>query len=155
MYYDGVKAIIESTDLRSLRDLHLEIMDGEQLLTLVFVVDESRKDYSDGSTPAQVHLTDGVSHRTLVPTPKPEPEPAQEEPASEPELPLQEAPATDRPPTIEEGGPVEVLTGDAADAALAVEPQPLPEAPVDEERTFSTEPITVGDFQIVPSPRPE
>lgn len=58
--------------------------------------------------------------------------PAEEAPAQAEALPLQEAPAVDVPPTLVEGGPVEVVTGEAAQAALAVEPQPLPEAPAEE-----------------------
>ncbi len=54
-------------------------------------------------------------------------------------LPLQDAPAADVPPTLVEGGPVPVLTSEAAQETLAVGPQPLPEAPADEESAVPDE----------------
>lgn len=68
MYYPGVKAILEASDIA---EVHAAgpaqtLPDGRQALPVLLVIDPERgKHYADGEAPAQFHVTNGVSHRLL------------------------------------------------------------------------------------------
>jgi hypothetical protein len=136
MYYPNNPTIIESVDImRVLTDGTVQdLSDGTQALTVQLVIrPESGKRYAPGSFPLAIHLTDGVTYRTLAFEPIPESPRVSHESSADAQTP---AVSAADPPALDATGSVAPET-----------PEPVPTGPVQTTENTTTaermEPIQV------------